>query len=107
MQETPLEASSDEGAIAVVGISLRVPGASDVRRFWANLASGVNSVTILDSEQRAKAGMPSADGWLAAAGLIEGPELFDAAFFGYSPREAEQLDPQHRLFLECAWEGLE
>ncbi|MCY1016469.1 type I polyketide synthase [Pyxidicoccus sp. MSG2] len=107
MHETALDASPDEGAIAVVGISLRLPGASNVRRFWSNVASGVDSVTILDAEQRAKAGMPSEEGWVAAAGIIESPELFDAAFFGYSPREAEQLDPQHRLFMECAWEALE
>ncbi|QSQ19870.1 acyltransferase domain-containing protein [Pyxidicoccus parkwayensis] len=107
MQETTPETVPDEGAIAVIGISLRFPGAPNVRRFWSNLAAGIDSVTVLDSEQRAKAGMPAEDGWVAAAGLIENPELFDAAFFGYSPREAEQLDPQHRLFMECAWEGLE
>ncbi|QSQ25382.1 acyltransferase domain-containing protein [Pyxidicoccus parkwayensis] len=94
-------------AIAVVGLSLRFPGARDERRFWQNLSSGIESITLLDSEQRAKAGMPSEPGWVAAAGVLEDAELFDAAFFGFSPGEAERMDPQHRLFLECAWSALE
>ncbi|MFY2556536.1 type I polyketide synthase [Corallococcus terminator] len=94
-------------AIAIVGLSLRFPGASDARRFWSNLISGVDCVTVLDAEQRAKAGFPSDEGWVAAAGVIEGADLFDARFFGYSPREAEQLDPQQRVFMECCWGALE
>ncbi|NTX52828.1 type I polyketide synthase [Myxococcus sp. CA039A] len=94
-------------AIAIVGLSLRFPGASDARRFWSNLISGVESVTVLDAEQRAKAGLPSDEGWVAAAGVIADADLFDARFFGYSPREAEQLDPQQRLFMECCWGALE
>ncbi|WP_375773016.1 acyltransferase domain-containing protein [Archangium gephyra] len=86
-----------EMAIAIVGLSVRVPGAPDERRFWSNLASGVESISIL----------PAAEGWVAAGGVIEDAECFDAAFFGYSPSEAELMDPQHRLFLECAWSALE
>ncbi|MFY1824741.1 type I polyketide synthase [Myxococcus fulvus] len=99
--------SEHASAIAIIGLSLRFPGASDARSFWSNLISGVDSVTVLDAEQRAKAGHPSEEGWVAAAGIIEGADLFDARFFGYSPREAEQLDPQQRLFMECCWGALE
>jgi phthiocerol/phenolphthiocerol synthesis type-I polyketide synthase E len=102
-----MDDSNDSMAIAVVGLGLRFPGASEERRFWSNLASGVESITLLDAAQRAKAGMPTEPDWVAAAGVLEGAELFDAAFFGFSPGEAEQLDPQHRLFLECAWSALE
>ncbi|PTL74996.1 type I polyketide synthase [Vitiosangium sp. GDMCC 1.1324] len=86
-----------EMAIAIVGLSVRVPGARDSRQFWSNLVSGVESISI----------QPSADGLVAAAGVLDGAECFDAPFFGYSPSEAEQMDPQHRLFLECAWSALE
>lgn len=94
-------------AIAVVGLSLRFPGAADARRFWSNLSSGVESISILDAARRAEAGLPTGVGWVSAMGVLEGAESFDAAFFGFSPREAELMDPQHRLFLECAWGALE
>src|SRR5262249_3944049 len=45
--------------------------------------------------------------YVRANGVLDGVDLFDAAFFGFSPREAELTDPQHRVFLECAWEALE
>ncbi|AGC42722.1 6-deoxyerythronolide-B synthase [Myxococcus stipitatus DSM 14675] len=105
-ENTPPE-SLNPSAIAIIGLSLRFPGAPDEQRFWANLISGVDSVTVLDAEQREKAGLPTGDDWVAAAGVVEDADLFDARFFGYSPREAEQLDPQHRLFLECCWRALE
>ncbi len=78
--------------IAVVGMAGRFPGAPDVRAYWDNLAAGVDSVTAVASGPR---------------GTLAGHDLFDAEFFGFSPKEAERTDPQHRLFLECAWEALE
>ncbi len=105
--ESVSEGRADAMAIAIVGLALRFPGAPDVRRFWENLASGVESITRLDAAQRAKAGMPTGEEWVAAAGVLEGAELFDAAFFGFSPGEAGRMDPQHRVFLECAWSALE
>jgi acyl transferase domain-containing protein len=79
-------------AIAIVGMAGRFPGAPDVRAYWANLVAGVDSVT------------PTASG---PRGTLADHDLFDAEFFGFSPKEAERTDPQHRLFLECAWEALE
>ncbi|WNG56962.1 acyltransferase domain-containing protein [Archangium gephyra] len=107
LNETDSQGASKDLAIAVIGLALRFPGAADERQFWRNLVTGVESITRLDAAQRAKAGLPSEEGWMAAAGVLEDSECFDATFFGYTPGEAEQLDPQHRIFLECAWTAME
>src|SRR5438874_1311679 len=97
--------------IAVIGISLRFPGAETPEEFWQNLANGVESTTFFTDEQLAAAGTPpetlkNAD-FVKANPILRDIESFDAAFFGFKPREAESTDPQMRLFLECAWEALE
>ncbi|GMT99726.1 hypothetical protein KH5H1_38460 [Corallococcus caeni] len=94
-------------AVAVVGLALRFPGAEDARQYWRNLVGGVDSITRLDAAGRARLGLPQGDAWITAAGVLEEAEGFDAAFFGYSPSEAEQMDPQHRTLLECAWAAME
>ncbi len=99
------------GAIAIVGLSGRFPGASGVAQLWANLRAGIPSIARFSEEELATSGVAPElrrdPRYVPAAGVLEGVELFDAGFFGYNPREAELLDPQHRLFLECAWEALE
>ncbi|MEV7027108.1 type I polyketide synthase, partial [Kitasatospora sp. NPDC093558] len=80
--------------IAVVGMACRVPGAASVDAFWANLLGGVESL------HRADGGPDAPEGYVPATGRLEGVEDFDAEFFGIPPREAELMDPQHRLFLE-------
>lgn len=97
--------------IAIVGMAGRFPGAPDVATFWKNIRDGVESVVrYTDDELRAR-GVPEkllADPDYVKAGVsLEGIDLFDAEFFGYTPRDAEQIDPQQRIFLECAWEALE
>ncbi|AFE09964.1 malonyl CoA-acyl carrier protein transacylase [Corallococcus coralloides DSM 2259] len=94
-------------AVAVVGLALRFPGAEDARQYWRNLVGGVDSITRLDAAGRERLGLPQGDEWITAAGVLEEAEGFDAAFFGYSAREAEQMDPQHRALLECAWAAME
>ncbi|MBN9687246.1 MULTISPECIES: type I polyketide synthase [unclassified Corallococcus] len=94
-------------AVAVVGLALRFPGAEDARQYWRNLVGGVDSITRLDAAGRERLGLPQGDEWITAAGVLEEAESFDAAFFGYSAREAEQMDPQHRALLECAWAAME
>ena len=105
------QAGAAPDAIAVVGLSGRFPGAATVEAFWDNLRRGVESITVFTAEQLAAAGIPPAvsrsEGYVAAAGVLDGIDLFDARLFGFSPRDAELLDPQQRLFLECAWEALE
>ncbi|HEY2738593.1 MAG TPA: beta-ketoacyl synthase N-terminal-like domain-containing protein, partial [Thermoanaerobaculia bacterium] len=80
-------------------------------RLWENLCAGVESIVRFSDEELQAAGVDPAlrrdPRYVPAGGALDGVELFDADFFGYTPREAEILDPQHRLFLECAWEALE
>lgn len=109
MQANPPETTGVE--IAIVGMAGRFPGAPDVDALWARLRAGAEALTPFTDEQlRARGVSPEllADPDYVRAGVVlEGIDQFDAAFFGYTPREAERLDPQHRLFLECAWEALE
>jgi phthiocerol/phenolphthiocerol synthesis type-I polyketide synthase E len=97
--------------IAVIGLVGRFPGADNLEEFWRNLRDGVESITFFTDEELQAFGVDPAairaPNFVKAAPVLRGYALFDAAFFGYSPREAELLDPQHRLFLECAWEALE
>ena len=97
--------------IAVVAMSCRLPGAPTVDAFWRNLREGVESIALFSDDQLRAAGVSAAElvqpSYVKAAGVLGDSQMFDAAFFGYSPREAELLDPQQRLFLECAWEALE
>jgi non-ribosomal peptide synthase protein (TIGR01720 family) len=97
--------------IAVIGMSGRFPGARNVDEFWQNLREGVESISFFTAEELLAAGVPpdelNAPNYVRARGYLEGAEEFDAAFFGIGPREAEIMDPQQRLFLECAWEAFE
>jgi amino acid adenylation domain-containing protein len=97
--------------IAVVGIAGRFPGADSVDEYWRNLVAGAESVSVFTTEELAASGISQADlqnpDYVRARGLLKDPDLFDAAFFGISNREAELMDPQHRLFLETCWNALE
>ncbi|GCF10053.1 non-ribosomal peptide synthetase/type I polyketide synthase [Dictyobacter arantiisoli] len=97
--------------IAVVGMACRFPGAHDVDAFWNNLREGRESITNFSAEDLKAAGMDPAvlhnPHYIGAEALLEEADCFDADFFGYTPREAALIDPQHRIFLECAWEALE
>jgi acyl transferase domain-containing protein/acyl carrier protein/ubiquinone/menaquinone biosynthesis C-methylase UbiE len=97
--------------IAIIGMAGRFPGANNVDRFWQNLRDGVESISHFTDEELLASGVDPA--WLQAPNyvksgfVLEDIEMFDAQFFDYSPREAEIMDPQQRIFLECAWEALE
>ncbi|MCP4663951.1 MAG: SDR family NAD(P)-dependent oxidoreductase, partial [bacterium] len=99
------------GEIAIVGMSARFAGASSVEEFWENLCGGVESIRRLSVEELEAAGVDPeiyrAPDYVPAAADLRDPDRFDAAFFGFNPREAEILDPQHRVLLECAWQALE
>jgi len=97
--------------IAVIGMACRVPGARTPEEFWGNMRDGVESVTRFTEEELLTAGVDAEvlrdPDYVPASAVIEGADEFDAAFFGYNPREAETMDPQQRIFVECAWEALE
>ena len=103
--------SVSRDAIAIVGIAGRYPGAPDVERFWANLRDGVEGIKFFTDEELRADGVDERllrdERFVRARGALDGVDLFDAGFFGYTPREAELIDPQQRIFLECAWEALE
>ncbi|WP_164018516.1 type I polyketide synthase [Pyxidicoccus trucidator] len=96
--------------VAVVGLACRFPGAANAAEFWSNLAGGVESITFFGPDGRPREQPPgeSAVGEeVPAFGLVADADRFDVAAFGCSPLEALMLDPQHRVFLECAREALE
>lgn len=97
--------------IAIVGMAGRFPGAQTLEQFWENLRAGVESIVpFTDTEVRDSGVDPAllADPrYVKAGGVLDDIAGFDAAFFGFNPREATLMDPQQRLFLECAWEALE
>jgi phthiocerol/phenolphthiocerol synthesis type-I polyketide synthase E len=107
-REPAVESTLD---IAIIGMSGRFPGAADVEAFWRNLCAGVESVQRLEREALLAAGVDASlldsDRYVPARALLADIDQFDAAFFGYAPAEAASIDPQHRLFLECAWEAFE
>src|SRR5258708_2199566 len=97
--------------VAIIGMAGRFPGARNVEEFWHNIRAGVEAVAVFSEAQLAAAGVAPAmlrdPKYVRAWGVLADAESFDASFFGVTPREAELMDPQHRLFLECAWEALE
>ncbi|MDP8242505.1 MAG: amino acid adenylation domain-containing protein [Candidatus Hinthialibacter antarcticus] len=97
--------------IAVVGMAGRFPGAKSVSELWNNLLEGKESITFFSRDEMIAAGVDpkliDRPEYVNAFGSLDGVDQFDASFFGMTAREAEVMDVQHRLFLECAWEALE
>ncbi|MGO9263572.1 MAG: SDR family NAD(P)-dependent oxidoreductase [Candidatus Binataceae bacterium] len=108
MNDSP---ASNAPLIAVLGMAGRFPGARNVDEFWRNLRDGVESISPLDDYQLRTAGVSRAElanpNYVRAAAILDDFDRFDAAFFGFSPKDAAIMDPQHRLFLECAWGALD
>ncbi|WP_264212664.1 type I polyketide synthase [Leisingera thetidis] len=97
--------------IAIVGLSVTVPGAGSAEAFWQNLRAGIESIEVLDRETLLAGGERASvladPNYVPAAARLQGFDEFDAEFFGFSPKEAAILDPQHRKFLEVAWGAME
>ncbi|MFY0311234.1 beta-ketoacyl synthase N-terminal-like domain-containing protein [Leisingera sp. D0M16] len=99
------------GDIAIVGLSVTVPGAGTAEAFWRNLRDGIESIEVLDRDtllaNGERASVLADPNYVPASARLQGFDEFDAEFFGFSPKEAAILDPQHRKFLEVAWGAME
>src|SRR3954452_8899611 len=97
--------------IAIIGLSCRMPGAASADEFWKNLCHGIESIRTFSDQELVAAGVdPSLvanPDYVKAAPILRDVEMFDAGFFGYSPKDASLMDPQQRLFLEVCWETFE
>ncbi len=97
--------------IAIIGFTGRFPGAPDPETFWANLCAGKESVSFFSDAELEAAGVSAAlrdrPDYVRAGAILDDIDQFDAAFFTLTGREAEIMDPQHRVFLEAAWTALE
>jgi acyl transferase domain-containing protein len=97
--------------IAIVGMAVRFPDAADINAFWHNLRDGKSSIRPFSVDELRASGIDEAmlsnPAFVNAGVSLEDADCFDATFFGFSPFEAEIMDPQQRLFLECAWQALE
>ena len=99
----------DEGSIAIVGMAGRFPGAENVRELWARCVAGETGIRSLTEDELAAVDpvVRTHPGFVPVTAPLAGIEDWDPEFFGFGQREAEITDPQHRLFLECAWAALE
>lgn len=103
-------AQQTSGGVAIIGMAGRFPGAANIDELWQNLREGVASITFLRDEEldpSIEQDLKNNPNYVKAKGILEDADRFDAAFFGINPREAEIMDPQHRIFLEVAQEALE
>ncbi len=100
---------SNDQSVAILGMAGRFPKARDLDTYWLRIARGEECIAFftpadVDPAVRSLVGTP---GYVMAAGVLDGIDEFDANLFRMSAGEAALTDPQHRLFLECAWEAFE
>ena len=97
--------------VAVIGMAGRFPGAANINEFWENLTNGSETIAFFSQQELEEAGIDrdtlQNPNYIKANGYLQEHDCFDAAFFGYTPIEAEIMDPQLRLFHECSWHALE
>jgi len=102
---------TNDDVIAIIGTSCRFPDARNPEEFWRNLCAGHGSVREFSDDDIRRAGGDPANrarsNFVSRGIVLDDIDQFDAPFFGFNPRDAEILDPQQRIFLECAWEALE
>lgn len=105
------EPKQDRNAVAIIGMAGRFPGAENVDQFWSNLVDGIESIADLDEQTLREAGVApdtfGSSNYVRREAVISGIDLFDAAFFGISPKEAAWMDPQQRILLETAYQALD
>lgn len=107
---TGLRAIGHQEPVALISMAGRFPGATDVEQFWENLCEGRDSISFFNDESldlSVSAALRTDPTYVKARGVISDVEMFDAAFFGINPKEAQLMDPQQRVFLEICWECIE
>lgn len=101
----------DGQEIAIIGMTCRFPGANSIEEFWQNLVNKKESITTFYDEDlennHVEKDVYGNSKYVKSGFILDDIDKFDAGFFGYTPREAQITDPQHRMFLECCWELLE
>ncbi len=111
MDQVNLQQQDLQDAIAVIGMAGRFPGAHNINEFWRNLRNGVESVRPFTPDELRASGVDDRQlndpDYVNRGGPLADADCFDAAFFGYTPREAELMDPQHRLFLQSAYAAIQ
>ena len=109
----PDHSDSDDNpnAIAIIGMSVRLPGASNLDDYWDLLVNGKEAIHFFTADELKAAGVPASQindpNFIASRGYLADIDQFDASFFGISPREAALMDPQHRVMMEVAWHAFE
>ena len=97
--------------IAVIGMSGRFPGAAGLEQFWSNLCQGREGIRVIADDELLRHGVDpqvlAASDYVKAVADVHAVEFFDNGFFGFTPHDAEIMDPQLRLLLECAWSTIE
>ena len=97
--------------VVITGMGAMTPLGESPEEFWENLSRGVDSIGRFSEEELRNSGVDESllrdPNYVRCKGVLKNAELFDASFFGYHPIEAQVIDPQHRVFLECAWAALE
>lgn len=108
----PIPAGSDDDAIAIIGINGKFPKAATINEFWHNLREGLSCIEKVPADRWDEAAFFETEGkpgktYCKWGGFLSEIYRFEASFFHISPREAETMDPQQRLFLEIVWGLLE
>ncbi|MFD7845656.1 type I polyketide synthase [Nocardia sp. NPDC059764] len=103
--------SGIENSVAIIGMAGKFPGATSLEEYWDNLRHGRESIVDLSDEALVESGVPeeifTRSAYVRRAPILADIDMFDAEFFGFAPRAARIMDPQHRLFLQTAWSALE
>ncbi|HEV2992739.1 MAG TPA: condensation domain-containing protein [Candidatus Angelobacter sp.] len=107
----PVSSATTGLEVAIIGMAGKFSGSRNLNEFWNNLLQGIETISFFSDEELLASGVSPQDlkhpNYVKARGVLQAPEEFDAEFFSVIAKEAEIMDPQHRVFLECAWEAFE
>src|SRR5205814_827552 len=110
IKNKPESPAGNNAGVAIIGMAGRFPGADTIAALWENLKAGVESVSHFSKDEleaQDASAQEAGQNYIRARSVLPNADMFDPAFFNIQPKEAEQMDPQHRIFLECCWDALE